>query len=557
MNKFRKIVGLAMAMLFVLTVFAPIASAESVYCYGTIANGGANATKSTSSSSTVLASYIGGDQVAIYSLNSAGTHYRVQTDEGVGYLPVSAVSGLSKTPGGAASAPATGTPATGSTVTVSTITASGDAGYIDNCSSSVNYRSQPKSGSSYKLGTIKKGTPVTITGESGSYYQCLYNGKTVYIAKDYVTKAATTGTTVTPGQGSAAASGQAAYIANCSSSVNYRSQPKSGSSYKLGSIKKGTAVTVTGESGSYYQCLYNGKTVYISKQYVALGTASGGTTVTVTPSQGSTTTPSQSTTTTQTAAPSAGRGYTPAQGDQIGSYWTLDKIINSGTNSTIASRIQKAYGKNSDVIGYINIPNTNIDSAIVYRKSAGTFDSSYYYNTHDPDGRSRSTSYSWFPVYGYKTHNIPVLSHNMRTSGTVYHEIHHLQEADMGYSTCRYSKCSDSIKKHQGWTSGNGRYWNISLYGYNTWEVFAMYETAGSEPKSTLQTNIASLENQTDAAIRSWIDYQIARSQAEGHNFGVNPSTGDQFITLVGCGTEYDSDPNSQARLYVFLRAVG
>jgi uncharacterized protein YgiM (DUF1202 family) len=39
---------------------------------------------------------------------------------------------------------------------------------------------------SKKLGTLKKGTSITVTGAKGKYYKVKYKSKTRYIAKKYI-----------------------------------------------------------------------------------------------------------------------------------------------------------------------------------------------------------------------------------------------------------------------------------------------------------------------------------------------------------------------------------
>lgn len=53
----------------------------------------------------------------------------------------------------------------------------------------LNVREQPNTKCKI-LGTLKRGTKVTITGESGKFYKLSYNGKTAYLSKSYVGKSA-------------------------------------------------------------------------------------------------------------------------------------------------------------------------------------------------------------------------------------------------------------------------------------------------------------------------------------------------------------------------------
>jgi hypothetical protein len=127
----------------------------------------------------------------------------------------------------------------------------------------------------------------------------------------------------------------------------------------------------------------------------------------------------------------------------------------------------------------------------------------------------------------------PINGHNMRSSGSMFHELHDVQ---------------NSLKSNPG---GN-RFFNITMGGYTTWEIFYMYETKASESTSTLQFN--SMQPYISGSnFRTWVNYQAGRSEV---NFGVNVRDTDNCIVLITCGDNYDS-ATAQSRLYTFLRAVG
>ena len=136
---------------------------------------------------------------------------------------------------------------------------SGDKGYIVNCKTCVNVR-QKASSSSKKLGTLNKGTEITITGTSGKWTKISYKGGTAYVFSEYVS-------TKKPDEDVA---GKTATIVNCQSFVNVREKASS-SSKKLGEAKKGATYTVKGISGNWVKVDYDGKTAYIYKRYVKIG----------------------------------------------------------------------------------------------------------------------------------------------------------------------------------------------------------------------------------------------------------------------------------------------
>ena len=136
---------------------------------------------------------------------------------------------------------------------------SGDKGYIVNCKTCVNVR-QKASSSSKKLGTLNKGTEITITGTSGKWTKIAYKGGTAYVFSEYVSTKKPDDDVV----------GKTATIYNCNSWVNVREKASS-SSKKLGEAKKGATYTVKGVSGNWVKVDYDGKTAYIYKRYVKIG----------------------------------------------------------------------------------------------------------------------------------------------------------------------------------------------------------------------------------------------------------------------------------------------
>lgn len=115
----------------------------------------------------------------------------------------------------------------------------------------LNIRKKPSADSNI-LGTFAKGTKVTILGGKGKFYQILYKGYTSYIAKDYVskTKPDTSWTGVVT-----------------ASTLNVRAKPST-SSKKLGSLKRGAIVKISGSDGGFYITKYNNKTAYVAKKYI-------------------------------------------------------------------------------------------------------------------------------------------------------------------------------------------------------------------------------------------------------------------------------------------------
>jgi len=133
--------------------------------------------------------------------------------------------------------------------------------------SALNVRSKASTGSSI-LGVISKGTSVTISETSGSWYKVSVkiNGstKTGYVYAQYITKGSSSSSS------SSSSTSTTTGTVNVSA-LNVRSKASTGSSI-LGVISKGTSVTISETSGSWYKVSVkiNGstKTGYVYAQYI-------------------------------------------------------------------------------------------------------------------------------------------------------------------------------------------------------------------------------------------------------------------------------------------------
>jgi|GEM_PF-6428999 len=378
------------------------------------------------------------------------------------------------------------------------------------------------------IGTFSKGDTVAIVSSSGSMYQvntAPNTENTGYVDKTalsgpYQYTALTALSTMKSAAGTTATttstSTSTGTIYNVKSDVNMRSKASSKGSVVM-KVKLGTTVTILGTSGSYYQVSVSGKTGYIDKRYVDTAPAP---VVNSTP---------------DTGAITLGTGKIKV--DQY----------KSTPSATVTANMAAAQAKNSEVIGYINLPGTNIQQPILYHKA-----SVHYYATHDINKKS-SSSGAIYAFYGDMVRNNTITGHNMRQSGTMFSELHVLQEKALGYtksqSTDKGAKIFD-LASFPSITTLNT--WEVSLFGYTKWQVFAMYETAAKEPTSTLKYNINPLSSYTPAQIKDWVAYQKSRSEIK---FNVPVSTDDIFLTVYTCGNNYDSS-SAQSRIYFFLKAV-
>ena len=138
------------------------------------------------------------------------------------------------------------------------------------CSTTVNFRSQPST-SSTVLASMPNGASVNITGVSNGWFKATYNGQNGYVSADYVSFAGS-------GSGSSSSSNQSSSSSTsttrtgkivCDTSVNFRSQPNTSCSV-IGSLYNGATITILSSENGWYKATYNGKTGYISADYVTV-----------------------------------------------------------------------------------------------------------------------------------------------------------------------------------------------------------------------------------------------------------------------------------------------
>ena len=118
------------------------------------------------------------------------------------------------------------------------------------------------SGTKYKkVGTLKKGTVITINGKKGNWYRFNYKGKNRYVSGKHLKKYTAPKKANTP---LVKASGKYEVIAN-----NLNVRTGNGTNYKkVGSLKKGTVITVNGKRGNWYRFNYKGTNRYVSGKYL-------------------------------------------------------------------------------------------------------------------------------------------------------------------------------------------------------------------------------------------------------------------------------------------------
>lgn len=142
---------------------------------------------------------------------------------------------------------------------------------------SVRMRSGASTSSSV-VGTYDKGTKMSVIGAAGNWYEVSYSGKTGYVSADYMklsvgnasSTSSTTPTTPSPAPSSTTSANTKGFKATViGTSVRLRSQPNT-SSDTLGCYSNGVNLTALGSVKDWYKVSYNGKTGYMSAQYVRI-----------------------------------------------------------------------------------------------------------------------------------------------------------------------------------------------------------------------------------------------------------------------------------------------
>ncbi|HOF94594.1 MAG TPA: SH3 domain-containing protein [Clostridia bacterium] len=318
-------------------------------------------------------------------------------------------------------------------------------------------------------------------------------------------------------------------IVNVKKNVNFRSGPSNKSARVKGqkSVPKGASVSIIGEESGFYKLVYKGKTGYVDTRYVAAGG-----TVPSTP---------------ETTPPGIGQG-TDTGRITIGTGKIAVEAYKSKPVPAVETSLNSAKAANKNTIGYMYLNGTNIQQPILYNVKGIDYSKYNFYNKKSAEG-------AVYSLYGKDmTRNNVITGHNMRKSNGMLHQLHHIQEKTLGYTKCQMTEatCAISLDNAPDIKVQSNRIWDISLFGYNKWEVWAMYETAAKESKNTINYNINHLAKYSPSQIKTWIEYQKNRSE---YKFNTAVSTDDIFLTLYTCGNNYDSS-SAQSRLYFFLKAV-
>lgn len=620
MKKKLRILALVMAALFVLgclSVASAAVSPGSTVTLITTTNIYLPTTSSTAGTLTLTKStkqLPAGTQVNV--LSTSGGYAKIMVRDSstsapyAVYIPESSFTTSSS--GSSSSIVGVGS-VTGPSGTTGSATATGTAGVITNCVSGVNFRTGAGTGNTL-LGTLPKGAPVMVlsstTGSDGkTWYKVTYNNTTGYVSGQYVSvtgtvssgSGATSGTT--SGTVSGTTTGTPGVITNCTSGVNFRSSASSSSS-KLGTLPKGASISIlsstTGSDGdTWYKVTYGTTTGYVHGDYVSTSgsvssdnTGASGSynkydTAQTMVSKDSTIymrkTPSSSTSSSNVVKKLTGvKGKAFSILGESGSWYYAQyssyqgyvrkQDFSAASGSTSGFSYATVTGTSADRWGTIvQIPGTKIGSAYgklydnsIYCNGLNSKQTDYYYNTY-----SGSKNY-FFSLVPQNAETAVISGHNMQSSQTGLHDLHHVQNYFLGVSTCEESNCRASCSN-----IGASSTFKITYGGKSTWQVVGFFELNQDTMKSESSRKAAQSYillggwNLTGAAKQSWLTQVLsyANSTYKGKTLS-SASSSDKIMVMYTCGDHGNSGARASANgagssgggyqnLYFVLKAVG
>lgn len=449
--------------------------------------------------------------VTVNHRNADGTQLYITASDGTntvsGWVPASSVSSLYKK--GSGSIKVSDLPTSG-TGTAATGSYSAYAKAVNGVSGdSTIYIRPTATGSTSGATKIRnaKGLTFTILGESGDYYYASYNGTTGFVRKrDFTLSSGTTGATGTngtTGTTGAAASytkyDKAKAATSNDRTIYMRVNPDKSSAKENVVVKvtnaRGAAFSLLGENGDWYYAQYilNGTTYngFVRKQDFTVNDG--------TPIQGAT-----------------------------------------ATSTSTSGATSKGTGASSEKWGTFTVPGA--DTYTIYGNYTNKAGTLYYYDY------SNIKSYKYLHTTTAKGSQIAcIMGHNMRESRTMFHNLHHIQNAILGVSKCE--GCGKSCGDYNTTTI------SASFDGYSKWDIMCFYEIPKGASTSILSHNARPWNTST----QSYINYQLNYAKTSGYKGWVNPSVSysanGKYMMLITCGDKYESGSNATSKLYMLLKA--
>lgn len=252
------------------------------------------------------------------------------------------------------------------------------------------------------------------------------------------------------------------------------------------------------------------------------------------------------------------RGFVRAQDFTFTSGNVVEQKPNNNNNTTggnvtsnntgmaaIGTPAGKGTGSSSEKWGSISIPGAGtypIYGNYIGEKKGKTY---YYY-----DYVLRKSYYYVHTTTAQGSQVAVVMGHNNRkkvgTSNSYFHNLHHIQNAILGKSSCE--KCKASC-------SGYGKSISASWEGSSSWEVVAFFEVPKNKAYKNILPQMAQPWNYTTSQYLSSVaSYVNTFSSKSWMKEGTLTDNG-KYMMLVTCGDSGDND--SIAKLYMLLKAVG
>lgn len=186
--------------------------------------------------------------------------------------------------------------------------------------------------------------------------------------------------------------------------------------------------------------------------------------------------------------------------------------------------------RNSDIIGWINVPNTIIDYPVVQRTTDS--ENNYYYLRRDLDGNSDKNGtvfahYSQRIAYNYDTPIIVLFGHHMR-NGNMFQNL-------MKYDTS--SKSKDRAAALEFYKTNPVFTFN-TIYDEAEWVIFAVMKLNTLEEHGEIFHYIVS-DFATDEDHQAYIDEIRSRSVLDTTSC-VDVTIDDRLLLLQTCSYEYE-----------------
>ncbi|MDY5913520.1 MAG: SH3 domain-containing protein [Inconstantimicrobium porci] len=199
-------------------------------------------------------------------------------------------------------------------------------GTVQNVSSFLRIR-ENASTSSAIVGELKNNTVVDIKEKKGDWYKIQHGNVSGYVYDEYINVAVEEPRVLT-----ASKSSNTGYVTNVSTSLRLRQGPST-STNVIDYLRNGQALKIEGQENNWYKVSVNGKTGYVSKDYVKLSTSS-----------------STNNSTSSSSGSSSNNSHSSTTSGTIQNYATKNGTLQNVSSSL---RIRSTASTTGSVLGYI------------------------------------------------------------------------------------------------------------------------------------------------------------------------------------------------------------